>query len=298
VVSSSVGAERPDDFPSLTSEPQVTGHVDRPTPPRSGRWLLAVVMIAVFFGAQILAGLIAVMYFIGSGQFDAGSQDEMMRYLSESQTGLLITVGAAALGALLTILVGFTWPWLWSRVLNGGRYPLADWIAWRPLKNIPGWLVAVMTIPLLLIIAVVVTMLFGESSVDAQLMLFEGPLLQYLTPVVVALIVPLAEEVVFRGALYSAILPKSADPANPEAGWQRHIVPFIVTSIAFGVVHLAAGFEKPGSIVQIMVLSMYLTALRSYTGSMKASVIGHMTWNGLGAIMIVLYNMGVIPETF
>jgi membrane protease YdiL (CAAX protease family) len=297
VVSSSVGADKPDNLVSLTSDPQVIAHVDRPTPPRSGRWLFAITAFASYIGVQLLVVIVALMVLIGSGQIDATNEAALMEYL-QSQSGLLLAIGATALASIATIITGFIWPSLWGGILNGGRYSMADWLAWRPLKYIPGWLVVVMTIPLVFIMGLVVTALFGDSSVEAQLMLFEGPLLQVLTPLVVALIVPLAEEIVFRGALYGAILPKSADPNNPEAGWQRHIVPFLVTSIAFAAVHLAAGFERTGSIVQIMLLSMYLTWLRAFTGSMKSSVIAHMTWNSLGAIVIVLYNMGLIPENF
>jgi membrane protease YdiL (CAAX protease family) len=297
VVSSSVDAGGPNDFASLNSEPQVVAHVEQPVPPRSGRWLLAIMTFIAYLGVQFLVLIVAIVALTSSGQLNATSQEAMMAYL-QSQSGLLLALGATALAAVVTIVIGFTWPALWGGILNGRRYSIADWLAWRPIKHIPGWVVALMTVPMVIFLGVIVSTLFGDSSVDAQLMLFNGPILQYLTPLVVALIVPLAEEIVFRGALYSALLPKSLDPGNPEAGWQRHIVPFIVTSIAFGAVHLAAGFEKPGSIVQIMLLSMYITGLRSYTGSMKASVIGHMTWNSLGAIVIVLYNLGLIPENF
>jgi membrane protease YdiL (CAAX protease family) len=297
VVSSTVDTDRPHELASVASEPQVIAHVDRPTPPRSGRWLLAVITFLSYLGIQFLVLIVAIVVLSSNGQLDATSQESLMLYL-QSQSGLLLALAATAIAAVVTILVGFVWPSLWGGMLNGGRYSLADWLAWRPLKYIPGWLIVMMTAPLVVVMGLAITALFGDSSVDAQMMLFEGPLLQYLTPVVVALIVPLAEEIVFRGALYNAVLPRSTDPNDPEAGWQRHIVPFVVTSIAFGLVHLAAGFEKTGSIVQIMLLSMYLTGLRSYTGSMKASVIGHMTWNSFGAIVIVLYNMGLIPENF
>lgn len=291
MVSSSVSADRPDEFGMFSNEPQVTAPVESPVPPRSGRWVLAITAFATYIGVRRVVKIIAIFLLISSGQVDAADNQSLMLYL-QSEPGLLMALGASALAAIVTILLGFSWPSLWGGILHGGRYSLADWLAWRPLKGIPGYSIAAITIPVYIVLGIVVTALFGDSSVDTQLIMFEGPLLQVLTPLVVALIVPLAEELIFRGALYSAILPKTANPSTPEAGWQRHIVPFIVTSIAFAAVHVALGFEKPGSIVLIMLMSMYLTGLRSYTGSMKASVICHMTWNSLGAIVLLRHNMG------
>jgi membrane protease YdiL (CAAX protease family) len=113
-----------------------------------------------------------------------------------------------------------------------------------------------------------------------------------ISSITVIFIAPISEEIVFRGGLYNALL---RSPRNDVPPWQRHILPYILTSLAFAALHLSAGFERIGSIVLITVFSFYLTALRSYTGSIRTSFIAHLSWNTLAAVGLIaqqLLNLG------
>ena len=73
-----------------------------------------------------------------------------------------------------------------------------------------------------------------------------------------------------------------------QVGWRRHIVPFVLTTVLFGAVHLLAGFQAMGSIVLIFLLSAYLTALRAVTGSVKTSIVAHLVWNLTAAVGLAI----------
>lgn len=67
-------------------------------------------------------------------------------------------------------------------------------------------------------------------------------------------------------------------------------MPFVIVSLLFGGAHLLAGFATLAAIVQIVLLSAYLTALRAVSGSVRPSLVAHMVWNMAGAVALILAN--------
>ena len=231
-------------------------------PSRLGRWLLAGVLLTTYLPMQVV---IAVPFMITliTAQGDI-TLDNIDRLLT-SDALLWVTLLSAALAALLTIIVTVAWPVLWER-LTSRDVPPAEWVAWRRPRRIPLWLVPVITLP----------------------MLFSTPALQAASLITVSTVVPVAEELIFRGALYNALLPP---PRAGTPSWQRHIVPFVVSALVFGAVHLLAGFQTAAALIQIALLSLYLSALRALSGSVKTSIMGHLVWNLTAAIGLIVVNM-------
>lgn len=91
--------------------------------------------------------------------------------------------------------------------------------------------------------------------------------LAFLTLVVIA---PLAEEIIFRGYLYTKIRARSGV-----------IVSTILVSLTFSLLHL-----QPNVIVVTFALSLVLCALREYTGGIWASTILHATKNAIAYYML------------
>src|SRR5262249_39040784 len=139
--------------------------------------------------------------------------------------------------------------------------------------------------PLVFLVSIAVSAVLGPSEVDAQLQLFTSPARQIFATLVVSTVVPIAEELIFRGGLYSALLPPSHF-STPK--WTDHVLPVLVTSPMFSLVHLLGGFQTLPPFIAVGMLSLYLGLLRAFTGSVKASIVGHMTWNLIGAIFISL----------
>ncbi|MGF1507825.1 MAG: lysostaphin resistance A-like protein [Anaerolineae bacterium] len=141
-----------------------------------------------------------------------------------------------------------------------------------------------MLIPLLAIAGVVITQ-FGETDVQAQEVLFSTNTgLTIFTAMMVVSVVPFAEEFVFRGALYNALLPEAHDLSAAQLDWKAHRLPFLISMVAFVALHLIAGFGTASAILQIVILSTFLSGLRTITGSVWAPVIAHLCWNALAAV--------------
>lgn len=262
---------------------------ERSEPPAYGRWLLTLLVTACFIGLQLVLALpvMQAVMIRSDARTAFEAQAAFMSFL-ESESGLLVTVLIAAVSGVATVLVAFAWPWVWRLIIPEPRFGVSEWLAWRPPHNLPLWAVPTITLPVLLGLGMVVVGVFGEVQVDTQLALFSSPLLAGVSALVVSLVAPIAEETVFRGALYNALL---GSPRRAAQNWTRHILPFVITSLAFALVHLAAGFERMGSIVMILLLSMFLTGLRAVTNSLQASVLAHTVWNLAGAASLIAANL-------
>jgi hypothetical protein len=97
-------------------------------------------------------------------------------------------------------------------------------------------------------------------------------ILAFVTLVVIA---PLAEEILFRGYLYGKL---------------KTFVPFwaamIAVSAIFGAIHGAWDLA-----IDVFALSMVLCVLRELTGSLWASILLHMTKNGIAFYILFIYPL-------
>ena len=246
-------------------------------PGKAGRWMLTGTLLMTYLPMQIIVAIPLVTIALLSGKITSlesltNPEDPMVLWMS------LI---AAAIAGVLTIGAALAWPAVW-RFFTTRDIKLADWLAWRKVERVPLWAVPVVTLAVILGSGLLASTTLGPTEVDLQVKLFSLPGLGALATVVVSTIVPVAEEFIFRGALYGAVL------GDRLTGWQRHIAPFVLTTILFGAVHLLAGFQAAGSIVLIFLLSAYLTALRAVTGSVKTSIVAHLVWNLTAAVTLAL----------
>jgi membrane protease YdiL (CAAX protease family) len=273
------------EFPSELQAPAVPA----PRPPALGRWLLAVTLFSTYLPLQIVAAIppvIVALMSYGPLNTEADLTRALERFI-DSEEALWITIGSASVAAVVTIVVAWAWPWIWRLFVPATHFSLADWLGWNKPRWIKTWMVPLITLPFLLVVVIGVSLTSGPTEVDVQMQLFSTTGLQIVSGLVVSTIVPLAEELVFRGALYNALL---RSPREGEPRWRRHVVPFVVVSLLFGGAHLLAGFATFAAIVQIVILSTYLTALRAVSGSVRPSLIAHMVWNMAGAVALILVN--------
>ncbi|MBN1313098.1 MAG: CPBP family intramembrane metalloprotease [Anaerolineae bacterium] len=251
--------------------------VDVPIPPRWALFVLMALMMLSYLGLQMVIALVVVIWMVITDQSVAPEA------LASSEMFTWVSLVSGAVGAVATVCLALVWPRLWHWVSSRDNGGIEGWLGWRRPLHLSLWIVPIMTLPFMLLVVLGVTQVFGEAEVDVQLLLFTTPSLRIATSIVVSTIIPLAEELIFRGALYNALLPSKRE-AVPE--WQRQALPLIVTSILFAAVHLLAGFETPAAIVQVTILSFYLGGIRAVTGSVKSSVAGHVTWNLVSALAL------------
>lgn len=255
--------------PAIRDEPQLA--------PRLGLWILTFVLAGSYGGIQLAVAVPVLLWLLATHQIQ-GRQDALDSPLMI--WGALIGLGLAA---IVTVSIGLIWPRLWQALAGMDSPSFAGWLAWSKPEWIPLWAIPPMTIPLLVGLALVIDRFVGSSTVNPQLKLFASPGLRMLASVTVTTAVPVAEELIFRGALFNALLPPKT---KIVPGWQRNVVPVVVTSVVFAALHRLAGIESFAEIAQITVLSFYLSMLRAVTGSVKSSIVAHVTWNALGAIAL------------
>ena len=104
-----------------------------------------------------------------------------------------------------------------------------------------------------------------------------------ITFVVLVVIAPIFEEIIFRGWLYGKLRGLFSEKMPEIAGI---IVANFLVSLLFGIVHLQWNVG-----VNVFALSVVLCALREVTGTIYAGILTHMVKNGVA--FYLLYVMGV-----
>ncbi|HEC22231.1 MAG TPA: CPBP family intramembrane metalloprotease [Chloroflexi bacterium] len=270
---------------SVAARDGVSLPVDVPAaPPRLALWALAGLLLGTYVLLQLLIPLPVLAVLIVNGNLR--TQQQVVDFLI-SENGIGLALIASALAALATVTLAVVWARAWRWLVPGSPFEMADWLAWRKPRRIRLWMVPLITLPFVFMVVVPISLLIGPAEVEPQLLLFSSPTLQIASSLVVTTVVPFAEEFIFRGALYNALLP-AGEPDQPF--WRRHLVPFLLTSLLFSLVHIPTGFLTAGSIVMILLLSLFLGALRAVSDSVQASIVGHVIWNIFGALSLILAN--------
>ena len=234
---------------------------DATAPPRrTHRWGIGayVVVEAVFVGVSLLIGFA----FLG-------------RPVSVTALTVALAVPtalAAGVAMLITRLRG-----------NGPRTDLGLIWSWHDVRVgvVYGVCGLVITIPASLLYVVLVGPDQASSAVgDVFEGLRAGPVAALTVVLVVVVLAPLCEEIVYRGLLWGA-LERYALPR-----W----VPFVVTTLLFAVAH----FEFTRTpLLFIVALPIALARLR--TGRLAASVVAHQVNNLLPGVVLALALVGVLP---
>jgi membrane protease YdiL (CAAX protease family) len=88
---------------------------------------------------------------------------------------------------------------------------------------------------------------------------------------------PLVEEVIYRGVLYSALQRSIGIPAA-----------VIAVTLIFSLVHVPQYYESPQTIILLILLSLILTLMRVFSGSLLPSIIFHTMVNGAQSVALIL----------
>ncbi len=253
-------------------------------PPYWARWILFGLLLFSYLILQLVIAFPVLLYLFFAGKISLQSE---FAPIENAPPVIWMSLIIAGVTAVITVLVAWGWPLLWRR-FKGQDFGQTGWLSWQKPQRLKEWLIPVITVPFLLVTAAGVDTIIGSAEVETQLTLFSTPALQVFATLIVTTVVPLAEELIFRGALYNALLLPLSVERPP---WLRHILPLIVTSFSFSLIHLFAGFESFASILLITLFSFFLGSLRALTGSVRASVMGHVVWNVIGALALTLANM-------
>lgn len=228
-------------------------------------WILSVAMLAAVPVMFALPYLIYQWANVGPPRPDAIFTDKTLIFLS-------------ILGILPTHLLTIALVWLF--VTEGGKKPFWNALAFRwPRNSTPlvASLLCVLLALALLAIGLAITTVWGGSKTQLDLLVESSMAARVATALVAVLTAPLAEELIYRGVLYSA-LERAANRA----------ISIVVVSLLFAGVHVLQYSQNIGVILVITLLSFTLTLSRAYSGSLVPPFIIHLVFNGIQAIIIVL----------
>ena len=230
-------------------------------PPRPAhRWGLGAYLLveAIFLATSLLVGFAV----LGAGTPTAGSLIVAL---------LVPTALAAGVALLITRLRG-----------NGPVVDLGLQWSWRDVGL--GLAFGVGGLAITIPASIVYVALVGQDAATAVGDLFEGISASPLTAVVILLIVvlvaPLCEEIVYRGLLWGGLLRLGA------GRWTA----FAVTTLLFALAH----FEFTRTPL-LLIVAVPIALARLYTGRLLASIVAHQVNNLLPGIVLMLALLGAIP---
>ncbi len=245
--------------PSIGRQPLPRTGWAAPSPTRTHRWGL---------GAYLLAWSVSLLVALGIKIFLIGDVAPTAGLLAVAL--VVPTVLAAGTALLITRIRG-----------NGPRIDLGLVWSWRDvgLGLAYGFGGLVITIPASIIYVAIV----GEDATSAVGDEFggirAGPVLAALVLVIVVLIAPICEEIVYRGLLWGGV--------EKLAGrW----VAFAVSTLLFAIAH----FEFTRTPL-LLVVALPIALARLYTGRLLASIVAHQINNLLPGIVLMLGLLGVLP---
>jgi membrane protease YdiL (CAAX protease family) len=244
---------------SVPPLPPAPGGATAP-PRRTHRWGIGAYLLveAVFLGVSLLLGLAFVGERISVGALTVALA--------------VPTVLAAGTAVLITRLRG-----------NGPRADLGLVWSWHDIRvgAAYGFGGLVITVPASLLYVIVVGPERASSAIgDVFAGLRAGPVAAIGVALVVVLLAPLCEEIVYRGLLWGA-LERYAPPR-----W----VPFVVTTLLFALAH----FEFTRTPL-LFVVALPIALARLRTGRLAASVVAHQVNNLLPGVVLATTLLGLTP---
>ena len=228
------------------------------TPLRPSALVLS--LIAIPIGALVVAcgfAVLAVLILVARVGRE-GASDVLLQI--QFDLPLRTRLSAATISALY---VGATVTTLGAAYLAGRRRwrTLVAMSPWRPA----GW--DIVAIPLITL-AYAVAATFTMVRMTQHRVIVDGPTDYVLTGIIVAnlaLLAPIAEELLFRGWLYTALR------ARLRFRWS-----FLITAALFAAMHWDANHRH---MVLVLPLAVALGVLRETTGSIKPTVLLHAVYN-------------------
>ncbi len=217
---------------------------------------LALFWVVVQFAAGIAVGVVAV------------SQGMELQQLPELARNPRVVVGLTA--AMFFLLMVFT------SVLLRVRYESPFWRAvgwrgWPPGKLSPavGTLVSLLGGVGLALVVIPVNATFKAKTKLPIEELFQDRSSALLLMGLAILVAPLVEETLFRGYVYPVIARSWGVPAG-----------VVVTGVVFGLMHAQQLRGGTAQIVMLMWVGIVLTWVRAKTGTVLASYLVHLGYNG------------------
>lgn len=239
------------------------------------RWGLFAIGLALWLGTQVAAVAIVVTM--------VGSVEAMQAAIQEVRTMLAVSVG----------------PWLViipCVALAGMLLPHKPWrrLGWKSVGFAHGALATPMIIPIVFCASIATQLVryYMGASLDEAHPLIAGlendPLLIAAMFLGVGVLVPIAEEIAFRGLLQGALTTSLARVANPMREASMRWLGIVITSVIFALIHPM--FSWPA----IFALALMLGYAYERSGSIWTPIVVHAAFNTFNlGIAVLMLQAGV-----
>lgn len=198
-----------------------------------------------------------------------------------------ITRGAAILTLAITfvlqiVALGASWMF----VTRLGKKPFWQTLGWHWHPQFKWWH-AMALAGVMFGVAAALSKLLPHHETDMEKILKMGLSIRVMVVVLAVLLAPLVEEVVYRGVVYSTVERIGGKAAG-----------VIVATTIFALVHVPQYWGSVAAITAIVTLSLVLTLLRAWTGSLLPCVVMHLVYNGIQALgLLFLPDKVLDPPT-
>ena len=232
-------------------------------------WLGVLIAIVIFLSAQFIGGILISVYPELMGWSDKQTLDWYENSL-EAKLGSIVLYGLVLLAALHFFLKKYKTGF---KIIGLVKPRLKD-----PLYSLAAFPVYLL---LIFITVSMITLIVPGLDLDQKQELgfdgFYGGLELVMIGLALVILVPVLEELIFRGLIYGSLIKKL-----------RLAAAAIITSLLFAVGHLAASSEGPLYIAAIdtFVLSLVLIYLRQKTGSLWPAIWLHALKNGIAFVTV------------
>jgi membrane protease YdiL (CAAX protease family) len=231
-------------------------------PAAVGLWLLSVFLI-------MLVPALFLLPYVASRTGGQMSSDDLMQIATKDPTGIFLQILGLIPAHLITLAAA------WFVVTRLRKDDFTEALGWKS-GGVRWWHYVLIVVGFFAIIVVV-----GQyvPTVEDELtrIAMSSQAATIAIAVMAVVTAPITEEVIYRGALYSA--------------FQRRIGPFLsilVVTLLFTSVHIPQYAENPAKIILIALLSLVLTLLRASSGNLLPAIILHTLFNSISAIQMLL----------
>lgn len=229
----------------------------------------------------------------------AASSQVVLTNLENDKTFLFLSVLGVIPAHLLTFLIAYL------VVTRGRNYPLGETLglswppSWGPVKGV---VICVLIGMALFGGGALITQFFPGEKTQLDLLIESSYGARLVTALLAVVTAPLVEEIIYRGILYPGIaggfewVIALFQPRN-RARILGAAVAIAVVSLLFAGVHFVQ-YQKNLAVVGVITLvSITLTVVRAYSRRLLPCLVIHLIFNGIQAVIMLLYPFLPKPET-
>ena len=227
-----------------------------------GTWAFSVMLIV------LMPAIFLAPYLVSSGILNEGSE-KLAEFATNDPTAIVIQMLSIIPAHLLTLAFA------WAVVTKFGQYSF-----FKTLGFTTGgvrWWHYLLIFFAFFALAAVVGLYFPDTENELIRILKSSRAAVLAVAFMATFTAPIVEEVVYRGVLYSPLQRSIGVPAA-----------VVAVTLIFALVHVPQYYESPQTIILLTLLSLILTLMRAFSGSLLPCIILHTMVNGVQSAALIL----------